>query len=101
VVIEALSAGTAVLVSEAVGLASYVKTNELGWACGTSAEEISTKLHEVYFSEEKLAAIRQSAPAIIRRDFSPAVLTEKYLQYYKADNKTGAAQRTYQVTIQN
>jgi glycosyltransferase involved in cell wall biosynthesis len=84
VVIEVLSTGTPVLVSEGVGLAGYVKENSLGWTCGTTPEEIAQALSAVVPDTEKQQAIRQAAPAIIRRDFSPETLTQRYVEAYQS-----------------
>jgi glycosyltransferase involved in cell wall biosynthesis len=83
VVIEALSAGTPVLVSEEVGLAEYVRENDLGWICGTNPRDIATALEEIFLNENKRAEIRRKAPAIAERDFSPKALTDKYLEQYR------------------
>ena len=40
VVIESLSVGTAVLISEDVGLEDYVNVNNLGWICHTNPESL-------------------------------------------------------------
>ncbi|MEK7257284.1 MAG: glycosyltransferase [Bacteroidota bacterium] len=83
VVIEALSAGTPVLVSEEVGLANYVKDNELGWICKTGAGEIAEALTAVFEQKNKSQEIRRKAPGIIEQDFSPKALTEKYVLEYQ------------------
>ena len=83
VVIEALSAGTPVLVSEEVGLAKYVTENELGWTCGTSPGEIAAALEEIFSNENKRAEISRKAPGIVEKDFSPKALTDKYLEVYR------------------
>lgn len=82
VVTEALSAGTPVLVSENVGLANYVKENDLGWLCSTEADNIAQAIKSAYTEKEKRAAIRKKAPAKIQHDFSPKVLSDRYTQQY-------------------
>jgi glycosyltransferase involved in cell wall biosynthesis len=83
VVIEALSAGTPVLVSEAVGLAEYVQEQDLGWTCGTGSDEIAAALEKALKAAAKREKIRRKAPAVIERDFSPKSLTQKYLKEYR------------------
>lgn len=83
VVIEALSAGTPVLVSKEVGLAKYISENDLGWTCATGPVEIAAALEEIFSNEKKRAEIRAKAPVVIERDFSPRALTEKYLETYR------------------
>lgn len=84
VVIEVLSEGTPVLVSEGVGLANYVKENGLGWVCDTAPEDIARMLTTIHSRPEKLGAIRQAAPDIIRQDFSPETLTQRYIKAYQS-----------------
>lgn len=84
VVIEVLSTGTPVLVSEEVGLAKYVLENSLGWTCGTDPQSIAKQLEAVANDQAALATIRQKAPGVIARDFSPKTLTEQYVKAYQA-----------------
>ncbi len=84
VVIEVLSAGTPVLVSEGVGLAGYVKEKGLGWVCGPGPEDIAEALSAIRAHPEKLEIIRQNAPAVIRQDFSPEGLTQRYVEAYES-----------------
>ncbi len=83
VVIEALSAGTPVLVSDAVGLSDYVRSNDLGWVCETAPEAIAQALTDAFMQKQKRDAIRQKAPGLIRREFSQEQLIEQYLEAYK------------------
>lgn len=82
-VIETLSVGTPVLVSEKVGLARYVVENNLGWTCGTNADSIAKAIEGIFYKKEELNNIRKIAPAIIKKDFSPKVVAEKYVDEYK------------------
>lgn len=84
VVIESLSAGTAVLISEHVGLASYVKENKLGWVCQTNTASISTAINNIAENSSKeLLHIRQTAPQIVRKDFTGDTLAQKYISFYQ------------------
>jgi glycosyltransferase involved in cell wall biosynthesis len=82
VVIESLSVGTAVLISENVGLADYVSKSDLGWVCELNESDISTHINNIYQQSDKLSAIREQAPLQIRKDFSEEILTEKYINMY-------------------
>ncbi|HEY4196028.1 MAG TPA: glycosyltransferase, partial [Mucilaginibacter sp.] len=62
VVIESLSAGTAVLISKYVGLAGYVAKNNLGWVCGLEEREISGYIDRLQNESVRLSAIREQAP---------------------------------------
>jgi len=82
VVIESLSVGTAVLISENVGLADYVIKNELGWACINQSAAYKNQLNFCYQNKLILQSIRKNAPIQIRKDFQDKVLVEKYLEMY-------------------
>ena len=83
-VIESLGAGTPVLISGEVGLADYVKNNDLGWICQTTAASVSRAINEIIGNKKaELDRIRKEAPAIIYRDFADDHLTQKYMDMYK------------------
>ena len=87
VVIESLSVGTAVLMSEEVGLAKYVKSKNLGWICKTNMLSIKSRLEEIYFNSIALNTIREQAPPIISNDFNENKLIIQYLEMYKQINR--------------
>ena len=83
-VIESLSVGTAVLISQNVGLFDYVQQKQLGWVCETNATSISTHINKIYTAYiNDLVRIKKDATAIIYNDFEPDNLVEKYLTMYK------------------
>ncbi len=83
VVIECLSTGTPVLVSDKVGLADYVKQKNLGWVCKTNnIESLVQTLNLAINDKEKREKIRQTAPQIIQNDFSSQKLAQKYIEMY-------------------
>ncbi|MFD0765421.1 XrtY-associated glycosyltransferase XYAG1 [Mucilaginibacter lutimaris] len=82
-VIESLSVGTAVLISQEVGLAEYVKGHQLGWLCERNAGSVSASLNEIALDKTAdLLKIRATAPLIIRKDFDEAPLTKLYTDLY-------------------
>ncbi|TSJ35981.1 glycosyltransferase [Mucilaginibacter corticis] len=84
VVIESLSAGTPVLISEQVGLANYVVKNELGWLCETTPRSISDAINDIATTKtDRLAQISLDAPGIIHRDFDEDQLIKKYIDMYQ------------------
>ncbi|MES2428783.1 MAG: glycosyltransferase [Bacteroidota bacterium] len=84
VVIESLSAGTPVLISEQVGLADYVVENNLGWICQTTAQSISDSINTIAINQiDKLSDISFKAPAIIHNDFDDDRLVQKYIEMYQ------------------
>jgi len=83
VVVESLSAGTPVMVSEAVGLAGYVKERSLGWICGTEAASIGQVLEQIFAESDKLEEVGQKAKEVVQVDFSPKALSQRYISEYK------------------
>jgi len=82
-VIESLSVGTAVLVSENVGLYDYVEQNKLGWVCQTEPNSIAAFINNIAsHCREELARIREKAPDIIYNDFKNDKLVKQYLAMY-------------------
>lgn len=82
VVIESLSVGTPVLLSDQVGTACFVQQHDLGWVCPPNADEIHAALEKAYADKAKRERIRQEAPGIIRKEFLPEILVQKYLEMY-------------------
>ena len=83
VVIEALHMGTAVLISEDVGLANFVKEKNLGWISTLEVESIVEKLKEAYFDKEKLMFVREHGRTIIEQVFCEDVLIGQYIKEYQ------------------
>lgn len=81
-VIESLSVGTPVLISEEVGLADYVNKNNLGWLCKTTAASVAETIDQIANKQSELLSIRESAPIIIYNDFCIDSLVEKYIGLY-------------------
>lgn len=82
VVIESLYTGTPVLISEHVGLASYVLDNELGWVTSLHPAEIARAISECHRDREKTARINENAHDKIVSHFSPEILSVNYLSQY-------------------
>lgn len=87
VVIESLSVGTPVLVSEHVGLCRYVKERDLGWVTGIgSVEEVKKQLMVAYESRSTRERIRKDAALVIQEDFNELKLAKDYVDMYKNVN---------------
>jgi len=84
IVIESLSVGTPILVSDQVGLSDYVNEQQLGWVCRLEAENIEDKLINAFKDQIKRENIRQLAPEIIKNDFNDQALAKRYLELYKS-----------------
>lgn len=99
VVIESLSVGTPVLVSKNVGLADYVKANELGWVCSLEPKDIAEKINLAYNETLKRETIKRNAPILIKNDFDDEVLVERYLELYRDVLQLGSNTKNSQPKI--
>lgn len=83
VVIESLSAGTPVLISNGVGLADYVSENNLGWVCEAKPESIAGMINEIAINQkDKLQLMSDTAPTLIYADFDEGRLVQRYIGMY-------------------
>lgn len=89
VVIESLSQGTAVLVSQHVGLADYVSDQDIGWICDITPASVAEGINNSFADHKKHDRIRNVAPALVQHDFTGLPLTEKYINLYKNVIKNG------------
>lgn len=83
VVLEALIAGTSVMLSDQVGLANYIQETDLGWVCKAEPKEIASMLSLINLDQGKRSRIRCIGPQQIRIDFNTADIMENYLSLYK------------------
>jgi glycosyltransferase involved in cell wall biosynthesis len=81
-VIESLAMGTAVLVSEGVGLADYVTERKLGWVCTTESGSIRETLEKINKNRNEFCRIKETAPNLIREDFDKKKLAHQYAEAY-------------------
>jgi len=93
-VIESLSVGTSVLISEQVGLADYVIENKLGWICKTNADSIAETINKIGADDKTiLQKIRDIAPGIIHDDFNEKNMVTKYIAMYDQIKQNDRIQR--------
>jgi glycosyltransferase involved in cell wall biosynthesis len=83
VIIESLSEGTAVLISNQVGLSKYVSDQNFGWLCEPSVVSIADVLRLIRNQKEELSRIRIEAPTQIRKDFDNSRLARRYKNLYE------------------
>lgn len=86
VVIESLSVGTPVLLSNEVGLANYVEEKELGWITDLTPKKIKEQLIKAFESKNSRTIIRETAPQMIIEDFDSKILIKKYFTLYSQIN---------------
>jgi glycosyltransferase involved in cell wall biosynthesis len=88
VVIESLYVGTPVLISNNVGLSTYVEKNGFGWITGIEdVTEIREKLTQAYNNREERKEIGARARKIIDHDFNEAKLAGDYVKLYQSTNR--------------
>ncbi|MDY0907460.1 XrtY-associated glycosyltransferase XYAG1 [Pedobacter sp. CFBP9032] len=83
VVIESLSLGTPVLISDQVGLSGYVLEKKLGWVTALNPTAIQKSLLQANQDQEKRNLIHREAPMLIAKDFKDSNLVQKYLNLYQ------------------
>ena len=85
VVIEALSQGTAVLVSRNVGASELVEEHQLGWVIEPELKVCVDTLNKIYSERQVLSDIRRRAPLIVQQILSPKSLSKRYIdECYRA-----------------
>lgn len=82
VVLEALVKGTAVILSDRVGLQDYVGKHDFGWTTECTSDSLRRVLQDAIADTEKRRRIRQNAPAAIRADFDPQKTAQAYFDLY-------------------
>jgi glycosyltransferase involved in cell wall biosynthesis len=84
VVIEALHAGTPVLISDKIGLCNFVKDHKFGWICKPDIKQIQSKLSAAIKDTAARNDIGKSAPLIMQGCFSEEKLIPEYLARYQS-----------------
>lgn len=83
VIIESLSMGTPVLVSNEVGLSRYVIEKRLGYVTTLKTNHIANEIKTAYLEKDNRQRIRVDGPRIIYNDFNTDILIQHYLKLYK------------------
>jgi len=81
-VIESLFMGTAVLLSQYVGLAEFIQKENLGWISSLHTPDILQALDSAYMDSEKRHSIRKDSRAIIETTFDEKKIILAYLTNY-------------------
>ena len=87
VVIESLSVGTPVLVSNNVGLHTFVEKKNYGWVTSMSPELIANQLNVIVEDHKKRDEINCVAPQEIKEEFDTESIMSDYVHYYDFVNK--------------
>ena len=82
-ILEALSYGVPCLVTEGTTLADFIRQNNVGWACDTSAEDIARAIKDLVSEKDKLLKKSQNARDAVVRDFSWDSIVKAAIDNYK------------------
>ena len=80
VVIEALSQGTAVMITQHVGTAHFVQAFRLGYVIHADIEACVAILETINSDRSALENIRKRSPVIIASEFNPESLSQQYVE---------------------
>ncbi|MEO6520473.1 MAG: glycosyltransferase [Mucilaginibacter sp.] len=84
VVVEALSVGTPVLVSNYVGLSTYVEQMGYGMVTDMDPINIAAQITDLITDQDKIKKINHEAPGVIKREYEETSLARRYLQFYNS-----------------
>ncbi|WP_207429627.1 XrtY-associated glycosyltransferase XYAG1 [Pedobacter sp. SYSU D00535] len=83
VVIEALSVGTSVMITDRVGLCKFVQDNDFGWVTGLDAFTVSQALESAFLDITKRLRIAEDVPQKIALEYDELNLAKKYVEMYE------------------
>jgi glycosyltransferase involved in cell wall biosynthesis len=83
VVIEALSTGTPVMISDQVGLHSFILEHNYGWVTELAIDTITSQLNSIATDKAKAAAITAVAPSAIHAEYGGLNLAQQYVNLYQ------------------
>jgi glycosyltransferase involved in cell wall biosynthesis len=81
-VIESLHVGTPVIISEQVGLAPFVRAQNMGWITDLSVQSVQTAIADAQRDSAKRTDINQNGRNIIETFFKQDVLVKQYAENY-------------------
>ncbi len=83
-VLESLMLGTPVIVSDNVGLAIFVRNNNLGWVFKGGEVQLADAISKAINDVAQRKKINSGSREIVLREFNHKILTEKYLAIYRS-----------------
>lgn len=82
VVVESLHVGTPVIISEEVGLSSFIRDNNLGWVTTLTSSAIRQTIIAAHDNGELRDFVNRSGRAIVSRSFNAPAVIRQYIEYY-------------------
>ncbi len=83
VVMESLSVGTPILISENVGSSAYVIENNLGWVVPARLEDWKKMIRYIHENPGERERIREQAPSLVHSHFGEKALIKRYEDMYR------------------
>lgn len=83
VILESLTVGTAVAISNKIGLAGFVREHRLGWIADLNPNSIAETLRLAHGQQHVRELIRVNAPSTVRTRFNQQKLIEQYKELYQ------------------
>lgn len=91
VVVESLHVGTPVIISEEVGLASFIRDNKLGWVTSLKVTDIRRTIIKAHDNPELRKFVNTSGRTIIGRSFDSPAVIRQYIDHYLSLNGSQVA----------
>lgn len=83
VIVEALYMGTPVLITDMVGLSSFVEANDLGWVVPLDVDAISDAILQAMQDTEKRERINKTAREFVEANFAQDIVVNQYISQYR------------------
>ncbi|WP_448701057.1 XrtY-associated glycosyltransferase XYAG1 [Mucilaginibacter sp. AW1-3] len=83
VIVESLYMGTPVLITDMVGLSSFVKANDLGWITPLDINLISNTILQATLDVEKRERINKTSRQLVEANFAQDILIDEYMRRYR------------------
>lgn len=90
VVVESLHVGTPVIISEEVGLSSFIRENNLGWITRLDASAIREAIIAAHSNAERREFVGRSGRAAVSKSFNAPVVVQQYIEHYTLLRRVGA-----------
>lgn len=83
-ILEAMSFGLPVLITEGTTLGKVVKDYDAGWVCENNSDAVGKLLHEVVEQQKNLYEMSSHASELVEKEFSWSIISKATVEKYKA-----------------